>query len=141
MAAHQRFSPMPICGDDDRFMGMATDRDIVVEALAHGKDPATTTARRIAQERLVFVRAADPIDRAFTRMQEHKVKRLPVIDENKRLCGMVTEATCPGNGPAKWSARSPPPSRSTPASWARTESRSMSRPTLPPSIPAISGSP
>jgi len=83
---------MPICGQDDRLKGMITDRDIVVKALAHDKDPATTMAGELAQERLVFARADDPIDRALSLMQEHKVKRLPVIDENKRLCGMVTEA-------------------------------------------------
>jgi CBS domain-containing protein len=83
---------MPICGDDDRLNGMITDRDIVVKALAHGKDPATTMAGELAQERLVCVRADARIDRALSLMQEHKVKRLPVIDENKRLCGMITEA-------------------------------------------------
>jgi len=83
---------MPICGDNDRLKGMITDRDIVVKILAHDKDPATTRAGELAQERLVFVRAEDPIDRALALMQEHKVKRLPVIDENKRLCGMISEA-------------------------------------------------
>jgi CBS domain-containing protein len=83
---------MPICGEDDRLKGMITDRDIVVKALAHGMDPATTRAGEFAQERLVFVRADDPMDRALSLMQEHKVKRLPVLDENKRLCGMITEA-------------------------------------------------
>jgi CBS domain-containing protein len=83
---------MPICGEDDRLKGMITDRDIVVKALAHDRDPATTMAGELAQERLVFVRADAPIDQALSLMQEHKVKRLPVIDENKRLCGMVTEA-------------------------------------------------
>jgi CBS domain-containing protein len=83
---------MPICGQDDRLKGMITDRDIVVKVLAHDKDPATTRAGELAQDRFVAVRADDPIDRALTRMQEHKVKRLPVLDENKRLCGMITEA-------------------------------------------------
>ena len=83
---------MPICGQDDRLKGMITDRDIVVKALAHGKDPATTMAGDLGQERLVFVRADAPLDRALSLMEEHKVRRLPVIDENKRLCGMISEA-------------------------------------------------
>jgi CBS domain-containing protein len=83
---------MPICGHDDRLKGMITDRDIVVKALAHDKDPATTMAGELAQDRLVCVRADAPIDRALSLMEEHKVKRLPVIDENKRLCGMISEA-------------------------------------------------
>ena len=83
---------MPICGQDDRLKGMITDRDIVVKLLAHDKDPATTSAGELAQERLIFTRADAPIDQALSLMQEHKVRRLPVIDESKRLCGMITEA-------------------------------------------------
>jgi CBS domain-containing protein len=44
---------MPICGEDDRLKGMLTDRDIVVKALAQGKDPATTRAGDLAQSALV----------------------------------------------------------------------------------------
>jgi CBS domain-containing protein len=83
---------MPICGQDDRLKGMITDRDIVVKVLAQGKNPATTMAGELAQERLVFIRADAPMDQALSLMQEHKVRRLPVLDENKRLCGMISEA-------------------------------------------------
>jgi CBS domain-containing protein len=83
---------MPICGQDDRMKGMITDRDIVVKVLAQGKNPATTMAGELAQERLVFIRADAPMDQALSLMQEHKVRRLPVLDENKRLCGMISEA-------------------------------------------------
>jgi CBS domain-containing protein len=83
---------MPICGQDDRLKGMITDRDIVVKVLAQDKDPATTMAGELAQDRLVFVRADAPMDNALSLMQEHKVRRLPVLDENKGLCGMITEA-------------------------------------------------
>jgi CBS domain-containing protein len=86
------FGAMPICGQDDRLKGMITDRDIVVKVLAQGKDPATTMAGELAQERLVFIRADAPIDQALSLMQEHKVRRLPVLDENKQLCGMLSEA-------------------------------------------------
>jgi CBS domain-containing protein len=83
---------MPICGEDDRLKGMITDRDIVVKVLAQDKDPATTMAGELAQDRLVFVSADAPMDHALSLTQEHKVRRLPVLDENKKLCGMITEA-------------------------------------------------
>jgi CBS domain-containing protein len=83
---------MPICGEDDRLKGMLTDRDIVVKGLAHGKDPAATMAGEFAQGRLVWVTADAAVDDALSLMREHKVKRLPVLDENRRLCGIVTEA-------------------------------------------------
>jgi CBS domain-containing protein len=83
---------MPICGEDDRLKGMITDRDIVVKVLGRGKNPATTMAGELGQDRIVAVHADAPIEEALSLMQEHKVKRLPVLDENKRLCGMISEA-------------------------------------------------
>jgi CBS domain-containing protein len=83
---------MPICGQDDRLKGMITDRDIVVKVLAHDWDPSSMMAGELAQDRLTCARADMPIDGALSLMQEHKVRRLPVIDENKQLCGMITEA-------------------------------------------------
>ena len=83
---------MPICGQDNRLKGMITDRDIVVKVLAQGKDPASTMAGDLAQDKLRFVQADASIDQALSMMQEHKVRRLPVLDEDKSLCGMITEA-------------------------------------------------
>jgi CBS domain-containing protein len=83
---------MPICGEDDRLKGMITDRDIVVKVLAHGRDPMGTKAGELAQQRLIFVGADAPIGDALSLMREHAVRRLPVLDESRRLCGMITEA-------------------------------------------------
>jgi CBS domain-containing protein len=90
---------MPICGEDDRLKGMLTDRDIVVKALAQGKDPATTRAGHLAQSRMVWIRADASFEEALSLMREHVVKRLPVVDENSRLCGIVTEADVATHAP------------------------------------------
>jgi CBS domain-containing protein len=82
---------LPICGDDDRLKGMLTDRDIVVKLLARGGDPATTKVGELAQGTTITVRADAPVDGALELMRGHAVKRLPVLDENQRLCGIVTE--------------------------------------------------
>jgi CBS domain-containing protein len=82
---------MPICGDDDRLKGMLTDRDIVVKALAKGKDPASTRAGELAQGKPVTIGADDSVDEALHTMAEHKVRRLPVIDGHK-LIGVVSQA-------------------------------------------------
>jgi CBS domain-containing protein len=82
---------LPICGDDDRLKGMLTDRDIVVKALAKGKDPASTRAGELAQGKPVTIGADDSIDEALHTMAEHKVRRLPVIDGH-RLIGVVSQA-------------------------------------------------
>jgi len=83
---------LPICGDDDRLKGMLTDRDIVVKALAQGLDPAATTCSALAQGAVHWIVADASLDEALAMMREHAVKRLCVMDDNKRLSGIITEA-------------------------------------------------
>jgi CBS domain-containing protein len=82
---------MPICGEDDKLKGMLTDRDIVVKAIAQGKDPGSTTAGDLAEGKPVLIGVDDSIEDALRAMKEHKVRRLPVIDDDKRLCGIVSQ--------------------------------------------------
>jgi CBS domain-containing protein len=82
---------LPICGADDRLRGILTDRDIVVRAIAHGRDPHTTTVRELAQGTPIWVDANATVDEAIQKMVENKVRRLPVIDDH-RLVGMISEA-------------------------------------------------
>ncbi len=82
---------LPICGDDDRLHGMITDRDIVIKCIAAGLDPAATTAGELAQGSTYHVDAGASIEEMLTVMEEHQIRRLPVIDEH-RLIGMVSEA-------------------------------------------------
>ena len=82
---------LPICGDDDRLHGMITDRDIVIRCIAAGHDPNTTTADELAQGSTYHVDAGASIDEMLGVMEEHQLRRLPVID-NHRLVGIVSEA-------------------------------------------------
>lgn len=82
---------LPICGDDDRLHGMITDRDIVIKCLAAGNDPNATTAGELAQGSTYQVEADAGIEEMLNVMEEHQVRRLPVID-NHRLVGIVSEA-------------------------------------------------
>lgn len=81
---------LPICGEDDRLKGMLTDGDIVIKALAQGKDPDSTNAGEFAQGKPVTIGADDSISEAIQTMKEHKVRRLPVIDD-QRLVGIVSQ--------------------------------------------------
>ncbi len=90
---------LPICGDDDRLHGMITDRDVVVRCIAHGLDPKQVTARELAQERIHWVQADAPEDMVLSMMQEHQIRRLPVIEDNQ-LVGMISEADLARNLPA-----------------------------------------
>jgi CBS domain-containing protein len=81
---------LPICGEDNRLKGMVTDRDIVIKCLAEGKDPKNTKAGELGQGKPVTIGADDSVEEAIRTMQEHKVRRLPVIDGHD-LVGMLSQ--------------------------------------------------
>jgi CBS domain-containing protein len=89
--ADRGYGAMPICGEDDRLKGMLTDRDIVVKALAQGKDPASCRAGELGEGKPVTIGADDPLDETLKTMARYKVRRLPVIDGH-RLVGIVAVA-------------------------------------------------
>jgi CBS domain-containing protein len=84
--------PLPVC-DGDRIVGMVTDRDITTRAVAAGRDPEATTVREVmTAERIVYCRSDQSLDEAVRLMEEHQVRRLPVVDEQKRLVGILALA-------------------------------------------------
>lgn len=82
---------LPICGEDGRLKGMLTDRDIVVRAVATGLDPEVTPARELANGTPITVSASDDARVALQRMQEHRIRRLPVIQDHL-LVGIISQA-------------------------------------------------
>jgi CBS domain-containing protein len=82
---------LPICGEDNRLQGIITDRDIVVRCVAGGWDPATTPASQLAQGTPFYVDGEAAVDQVLRTMCDHRVKRVPVID-NHRLVGIISEA-------------------------------------------------
>jgi CBS domain-containing protein len=82
---------LPICGEDNRLKGVVTDRDIVIKCLAEGGDPRTTTAGSLGEGKPVTIGADDSVEEAIRTMEEHRVRRLPVIDGHD-LVGMVSQA-------------------------------------------------
>jgi CBS domain-containing protein len=82
---------IPVC-DGERLVGMLTDRDITVRAVARGADPTTTKVRDAMTTALHYVFDDEPIQRAVETMQRRRIRRLPVLDRNKRLVGIVALA-------------------------------------------------
>jgi CBS domain-containing protein len=81
--------PLPVC-DGDRVVGMLTDRDITVRAVAEGRDPRTTTVRDVMTPDLVYGFEDQDIQDATRLMEQHQIRRLPVLNRAKRLVGMVS---------------------------------------------------
>ncbi|MEV4348674.1 CBS domain-containing protein [Actinoplanes sp. NPDC049596] len=82
---------LPICGEDNRLKGVVTDRDIVVKAVAKGRNPAEVTAGELGEGKPVTIGADDDAADILRTMAQHKVRRLPVIDGHQ-LIGIVAVA-------------------------------------------------
>jgi CBS domain-containing protein len=78
--------------EGDQLVGMVTDRDIVIRAVAEGKDPQSTTVGEIASRDLVTVDPEQDLDEALRLMAQHQVRRLPVAEEDGRLVGILAQA-------------------------------------------------
>jgi CBS domain-containing protein len=79
---------MPV-SDGDRLIGMITDRDIAVRGVAKGHGPDTPVSELMTDE-VVCARADDDVEEIATKMGRAQVRRLPVVDANEKLCGIVS---------------------------------------------------
>jgi CBS domain-containing protein len=77
-------------GENDRLVGMVTDRDVVIRALAEGWDVTKQTARDVMSKGIVFCRDSEDLEDAVRIMELKRIRRLPVLDENKRMIGMLS---------------------------------------------------
>lgn len=89
MMRDEDIGSIPI-GEKDRLVGMVTDRDIVCRGLANGGDCEDLTARDVMSAPIVYCRTDEEIEAALHIMQANKVRRLPVINEDKRLVGILS---------------------------------------------------
>jgi len=79
---------VPVC-ENDRLVGMITDRDIVVRAEAEGRDPSATVEQAMTPG-VTFCFEEDDIDSAVRLMEEKQIRRLPVLNAQHRLVGIVS---------------------------------------------------
>jgi CBS domain-containing protein len=78
-----------VLDEDGRVSGIVTDRDLVVRAVADGVDPAVGQVGSILNGAVVSIAPDESVDTALDLMRDHKIRRLPVIDDD-RLVGIVT---------------------------------------------------
>ena len=78
--------------EDDKLIGMLTDRDIAIRVVAEGRNPDEVTVREVASRQVVTVDPQQDLDEALRIMAKHQVRRLPVVEEDGRLVGIVAQA-------------------------------------------------
>jgi len=89
--AREDIGSLPICDEDGNIKGVVTDRDIVVKVIAKGKDPAKIRLRELEEGPPITIDASDSLQRALTVMEEHKIRRLPVLEGDKCI-GVISQA-------------------------------------------------
>src|SRR6266511_2863897 len=78
--------------EGDQLIGMLTDRDIATRVAAEGRDPDQVKVRDVASKQLVTIDPGQDLDEALRMMAKHQVRRLPVVEEDGRLVGVVAQA-------------------------------------------------
>jgi CBS domain-containing protein/sporulation protein YlmC with PRC-barrel domain len=81
--------PLPVCNGDE-LVGMLTDRDITVRATAEGRDPKTTRVYEVMTPEIIFTYEDEDVSDAAELMTEHQIRRLVVLNRDKRLVGIVS---------------------------------------------------
>lgn len=81
------YGMMPV-GENDRMIGALSDRDIVIRAVAQGKGPSTKV-RDVMSPGIFWTFEEDSIDKAAEIMSKHQIRRLPIVNADKRLVGIV----------------------------------------------------
>ncbi len=78
--------------DGERLVGTITDRDIAIRVVAEERDPSSINVREVASTELVTIDPQQELDEALRLMAQHQVRRLPVVEEDGRLVGIVAQA-------------------------------------------------
>ena len=86
-------------GENDRLVGMVTDRDIVCRGVAAGKNLDNLKARDVMSEGIFYCREDADLQEAVRIMEEKQIRRLPVIDQNKRMVGILALGDISNAGP------------------------------------------
>jgi CBS domain-containing protein len=82
------FGLLPV-GENDRLIGTISDRDITIRAVAEGKDPSTTAVREAMSDGIYYCFEDQTVDEAAAVMSRAQIRRLPVLNRDKRLVGIV----------------------------------------------------
>ena len=84
--------PIPIVGNDSKLEGIITDRDIVLKVVAEGRDPKTTKLAEVMTGDLITCAVDGDIEETLNLMEDHQVRRIPVVDASGRLVGIISQA-------------------------------------------------
>lgn len=86
--------PVPIVESEQtkKLLGIVTDRDLALKIVADGRDPKTTKAKEVMTRQVVTCHAEDDLQTALDSMSGRKLRRIPVVDNNNEIVGIIAQA-------------------------------------------------
>ena len=78
--------------ENNKLIGIVTDRDLALKVVAEGRDPQTTKVEEVMSRKVVTCRADDDMHKALDGMSKHQLRRIPVVDKDNRIVGIIAQA-------------------------------------------------
>ncbi len=78
--------------ESKRLVGIVTDRDLALKVVAEGRDPQITKVEEVMTRKLITCRADDDVENAMKAMAQYQLRRIPVVDNDDRLVGIISQA-------------------------------------------------
>ena len=90
----ENIGSVPICEDrhGKTLLGIVTDRDLALQVVAENLDASSTRVQDVMTREPLTCRADDDLQTALDAMEKHQVRRIPVVDDDRRLIGMILQA-------------------------------------------------
>ena len=86
--------PVPVVADQQtkRLLGIVTDRDLAVKVVAEARQIAAVTVEEVMTRNPVTCHADDDLQKAIDTMEKHQIRRIPVVDDDNRIIGIIAQA-------------------------------------------------
>jgi CBS domain-containing protein len=90
----ENIGPIPVIQDEQTrtLVGIVTDRDLALKIVAEGRDAKSTKVEAVMTRKVVTCRAEDDVQKALDAMAEHQLRRIPVVDEEGKILGIIAQA-------------------------------------------------
>ena len=91
---NENIGPIPVIENEQtkKLVGIVTDRDLALRVVADGRDPKSTKVEEVMTRKVVTCRPDDDLQKALDAMSEHQLRRIPVVDDDNKLVGIIAQA-------------------------------------------------
>ena len=94
MMKRENIGPIPVIENEQtrKLVGIVTDRDLAMKIVAEGRDAKSTKVEVVMTHKVVTCRADDDLQKALDTMSEHQLRRIPIVDKENRILGIISQA-------------------------------------------------